>query len=440
MKYLILRLSVVALMMLLGAGSSLQAQADMTEQNQASHRPFYMVMHMHADKINNTQDFKIRVGYYDTPPVRFVLTVDGVLILDKEMTVDSWNGKKFRTNIFTFLIEDEEEHYKLELFGADGSSQVAEVSSFKKSNFTTEPTEPVIEDITPPVIYINGERNITIMQDSDYNDAGAKAVDGNMKVSVDDRVDSAISGTFTVTYTAVDSAGNSMVTVEKKFTPPPVVVKNTVIDLVVLHDRSISKTEIYARLDTVNSMYENSGSGLVFHIAKMLNYAKHRIGTGVSAGLDRITSDAKVKKIRDDVGADMVTLLSGEDSGGCGVAWMPKISNNKRYLKTGQTCFTVCGVFTWAHELGHNLGLNHSHRQENKGIFSYSVGHGVDGEFVTVMVYPSVFNIRNRIAKFSYPEYECVPGKACGVAIGEKGEVFSIQSLQLMKSEIAELG
>src|SRR5690606_8241187 len=66
-------------------------------------------------------------------------------------------------------------------------------------------------DIEPPVIELVGEREIAIEIDQVYDDPGANAtddVDGPLTAKVDNPVDTKVIGTYTVTYTAVDTAGN----------------------------------------------------------------------------------------------------------------------------------------------------------------------------------------------------------------------------------------
>jgi len=87
-------------------------------------------------------------------------------------------------------------------------------------------------DVTPPVITLNGEANITLEQGEPYTELGATAVDavdGNVSVTISGNVDTNTTGMYTVTYTAKDSSGNSAsvrrtVRVEQRALPPAIVL------------------------------------------------------------------------------------------------------------------------------------------------------------------------------------------------------------------------
>jgi surface protein len=71
--------------------------------------------------------------------------------------------------------------------------------------------EVIIEDTTAPVITLNGESEITIELNSVYSELAATATDDtddNVEVSITGEVDTSTVGTYTITYTATDSAGN----------------------------------------------------------------------------------------------------------------------------------------------------------------------------------------------------------------------------------------
>ena len=89
----------------------------------------------------------------------------------------------------------------------------------------------VVTDTTAPVITILGDNPATVQQGETYTDAGATAidnVDGNVTVTSSGTVDTSTVGSYTITYTASDSAGNvatatRMVNVSKTDTTAPVI-------------------------------------------------------------------------------------------------------------------------------------------------------------------------------------------------------------------------
>jgi hypothetical protein len=67
-------------------------------------------------------------------------------------------------------------------------------------------------DTTPPVITLNGTAEVIVDVGSTYQDPGATAtdnVDGALTPAVTNPVDASVIGTYTVTYSAVDAAGNA---------------------------------------------------------------------------------------------------------------------------------------------------------------------------------------------------------------------------------------
>ena len=71
-------------------------------------------------------------------------------------------------------------------------------------------------DTTRPVIQLNGTPEIILEAGDPYTDPGATAtddVDGALTASMTGAVDTAVLGTYTVSFAAVDSAGNAAVPV-----------------------------------------------------------------------------------------------------------------------------------------------------------------------------------------------------------------------------------
>jgi len=87
------------------------------------------------------------------------------------------------------------------------------------------PQAPV--DSTPPAIVLEGDAEMVVEQGESFSDPGATAtdeVDGTVSVSVSGEVDTNTAGSYTLTYSASDAAGNEasverVVTVEDTTSP-----------------------------------------------------------------------------------------------------------------------------------------------------------------------------------------------------------------------------
>ena len=96
-------------------------------------------------------------------------------------------------------------------------------------------------DSTPPVITIIGANPIDIVQGASYIDDGATAIDdqdGEVAVETAGSVDTSVIGTYTITYTATDIAGNTSgatrivnVTLAPDTTPPVISVNGDDVTL-----------------------------------------------------------------------------------------------------------------------------------------------------------------------------------------------------------------
>ncbi len=113
------------------------------------------------------------------------------------------------------------------------------------------------------------------------------------------------------------------------------------------------------------------------------------------AVLDAVTSGkgawAAVKKARDKVGADIVTVLldTGSAYGTTGMGWSLKTTS---FAAFSEHAYNVCAVrsvaisHTMTHEIGHNLGAGHSEKIAYKSergpqLYKYSAGSYMEGWF-----------------------------------------------------------
>ncbi len=99
-------------------------------------------------------------------------------------------------------------------------------------------------DTTPPVITINGSSSISIVKGTSYSDAGATAqddIDGAVTVVPSGSVNTSVVGTYTITYTATDAAGNTATSIR---TVQVTAIIDTTPPVITLHGSStITLTE-----------------------------------------------------------------------------------------------------------------------------------------------------------------------------------------------------
>ena len=158
--------------------------------------------------------------------------------------------------------------------------------------------------------------------------------------------------------------------------------------------------------------------------------------------------------IRDAVGADLVSIIRRHYSGSgtvnrsgssCGVAFVNGgsaktigpanavngvgivsdfVNGNDTNLLDG---YSFCSDFTFAHEMGHNLGFSHNVEDTTpgSGVRSFAHGHRVDCSFITIMAYDSIGDVtcpgigngnEDEVPYFSNPDLDlCEGGAACGI-------------------------
>ncbi len=145
--------------------------------------------------------------------------------------------------------------------------------------------------------------------------------------------------------------------------------------------------------------------------------------------LDRVTSPSdghidNVHGLRDTYKADLVTLVGSGYAGGiCGIAWVG--SNSASFAPyafnvVNLSCLT--GYYSFGHELGHNMGLNHDRATAGcpsggcgSGAYSYSFGYrDPAAAFRTVMAYNCTPSCP-RVLHFSNPNVT-EAGKPTGVS------------------------
>ena len=210
------------------------------------------------------------------------------------------------------------------------------------------------------------------------------------------------------------------------------------------------ETRINQLLGVANQIYRESKVGIRLRPVHLTGVA-----TNESADMDTVLTQlmagaapeyAGVEALRSRFGADLVILFSTLEPVGsrCGLAPVGGFKTNGYFSPAieralGYSVIAVdCPVeLVVAHELGHNMGLTHSHLEEGAGgTYNFSTGYGVEAQFVTVMATPAAFHTDNHIARFSDPERSCA-GAPCGLQSEATLGSDAVQSLNLVRHQIA---
>ena len=194
-----------------------------------------------------------------------------------------------------------------------------------------------------------------------------------------------------------------------------------------------ARTRMVNLVEVANQAYLNSGTGVKFRIVGwrlvkvadatpqvQLDVLRRDAGAFVGTAAQKASNGAAMTVFVAPFNA--VTSTTGT----CGLAYVPAaraagLSAYKQQapslmfaaINDGQHGSYYCESLTLAHELGHNLGAAHDKANSSfAGVFSYSYGKGVSGQFGTVMSY-----IQPKVALFSSPQLSCTAAKApCGTS------------------------
>lgn len=235
------------------------------------------------------------------------------------------------------------------------------------------------------------------------------------------------------------------------------------VDIMVLYTKGAQAVpnghDIDARIasyiEYTNTAYAKSGVNIRLRLVhkQLLDWANYYHVS--DPNLRNFTADSQVQRLREQYGADLVHLINragkSQNYVSCGTAWLGDGNKNSDLFNSGAKEIAYgltgvdCGLSTFAHELGHNMGLRHSYEQDVKngyynqdghdGTHEWGRGYGVQDKFSTIMGYPHMFGTHIRVPVFSNPQNsnsDCA-NQACGIP----DHADAVRALNAMASQIA---
>jgi hypothetical protein len=176
-------------------------------------------------------------------------------------------------------------------------------------------------------------------------------------------------------------------------------------------DSDDMETIIQAAVDNTNFAFSESGMNVRFELLHMQEVAHVEQATSYD-DLDWLTADPGVAALRNQYGADMVSMITDAHDV-CGLGWVQRApgSGFADYAYSLSAIDCAVGNLTFAHEHGHNMGMEHDRGNSAVGAmpqdasYPWSFGWYVDGSHRTVMSYDySCANGCPRAPRFSNPD------------------------------------
>jgi len=295
-------------------------------------------------------------------------------------------------------------------------------------------------DDRPPIITLNGEQDMFLKLGDKYVEPGATVTDDkdkDLKIKIEGSVNENVEDTYIIKYSVVDSSGNEakeerMVTVTEDRTSGKTEIEILALYSDKANQNKDAETKIIHNLFVANKVNNDSGVNIYYKLVKAEQYQMNETQESEEFLIEFSQNQDVIKK-RNEAKADLVLVYrTYANDNLCGIGFF-SMDLNEKY---GFSNIAIdCDEYTTAHELGHNLGLGHSHIQKQEGVFPYSVGYGVDKKFSTIMAYSESFHTEQKAYIYSNPNKDCF-GESCGIEEGESGQADATKSLNITKDKV----
>ncbi|MEO1368508.1 MAG: M12 family metallo-peptidase, partial [Acidobacteriota bacterium] len=176
-------------------------------------------------------------------------------------------------------------------------------------------------------------------------------------------------------------------------------------------------------MDLNNTAFRNSQMPARLRLVGVRQASFRENGSGISA-INWLVQSQQARDFRNEVGADVVSLLLADGTDVCGVAATIPSGNIASFNGSmfQVTLIPCINNHTYTHEMGHLFGMEHdpaNGRSPAFASFPWSYGHYVDGQFRTIMSYRTECTNENcpRRPYFSSPliNFQGVPTGIAGV-------------------------
>lgn len=325
-----------------------------------------------------------------------------------------------------------------------------------KSESNTLPRQPILRCTLPGQLTAGSSRSIsytvrvpaktaamrlwsTVLSGSERDDAYLNVVN-NIATDTNEQGVSLFNQSLLPALTQ-DRLGNIIIDVMALFTP----------DTEALYGAATA-TRINQLISLTNQIYRDSGVAITLRPVHHARVDYQASSADMYTLLDELSSSKHpafmhVPALRRQFGADLVVVFTPLDAQSdlCGLANLGgyRTMGDMLSFKESDNAYSLVAIncpvsSALAHEIGHNMGLTHSQRENGAGgTLPYATGYGVDGQFVTVMATPSRFGNAARVARFSDPSVRC-ESLPCGVHYTDAAfGADAVRALNLVRYQIA---